>query len=214
MDELRDYVEWHHKYDDPNSGMSWRLATVQRWLRRELDDRAGPVRLLSICAGDGRDILGVLADRDDANRVEVVLLELNDDLADRAELAAARLDQARVDVRRGDAGRTAAYDGIGRFDIVLLVGIFGNITDLSIRRTIEFVPELCVPGAFVVWSRGRSDGDRNPQIRTWFAESGFAEVEYATREDGFLPAVGSVRWTGESRSVEAGAGIKLFKFHY
>jgi hypothetical protein len=51
------------------------LRQVQAWRRTELDDRPGALSVVSACAGDGRDIIDVLADRPDAGRVRVVLLE-------------------------------------------------------------------------------------------------------------------------------------------
>ena len=66
---LRDYEEWLTRYDDSESPVSWRLALVQRWLRAELDRRDGPLAAVSACAGNGRDIIDVLAERRDAGRV-------------------------------------------------------------------------------------------------------------------------------------------------
>jgi hypothetical protein len=63
---VRDYLAWHEQYDDLGSSLSRRLALVRGVLRAELDARTGPVRNVSLCAGDGRDILGVLAEREDA----------------------------------------------------------------------------------------------------------------------------------------------------
>ena len=69
MSDLRDYEDWHRAYDDPNSDLSWRLLRVQEYIRQALDDHRGSVQALSACSGDGRDILGVLSERDDADRV-------------------------------------------------------------------------------------------------------------------------------------------------
>jgi len=33
MAALRDYKQWLHRYNDPGSALSWRLRTVQEWLR-------------------------------------------------------------------------------------------------------------------------------------------------------------------------------------
>ena len=74
MDEGRDYLKWHERYDDPESDLAWRLSVVRGFLRDALDRHPGPVRVLSVCAGDGRDILGVLSERDDADRVEARVL--------------------------------------------------------------------------------------------------------------------------------------------
>jgi hypothetical protein len=37
MAGLRDYDAWHHHYDDPGSGLSWRLRRVQAHLGEALD---------------------------------------------------------------------------------------------------------------------------------------------------------------------------------
>ncbi|HEU5266623.1 MAG TPA: hypothetical protein VFU35_07975, partial [Jatrophihabitans sp.] len=67
---MRDYLAWHEGYDDAGSGLSWRLRKVQSYITALLDSRAGSLRAVSACAGDGRDLLGVLAGRADAQRVE------------------------------------------------------------------------------------------------------------------------------------------------
>jgi hypothetical protein len=81
MSGQRNYREWHRAYDDPDSGLSWRLRTVQGYLRDALDRHRGPIRVLSACSGDGRDIIGVLSKGPDADRVSVTLIELHSDIA-------------------------------------------------------------------------------------------------------------------------------------
>jgi len=71
---MRDYLKWHDAYDDPNSDLSWRLRQAQTYIRQALDHLPGPVTVLSRCAGDGRDVLQVLADRDDFSRVRTTLM--------------------------------------------------------------------------------------------------------------------------------------------
>ena len=57
-----DWVDWHTPYDDPDSSLSQRLQAVQRGVRRFLDTVGErPVRVVSACAGQGRDLLEVLA---------------------------------------------------------------------------------------------------------------------------------------------------------
>jgi hypothetical protein len=86
---MRDYLKWHDAYDDPNSDLSWRLSQTQTYIRLALDHLAGPVTVLSLCAGDGRDVLSVLADRDDSSGVQTTLIELHPVLAQRAREFAA-----------------------------------------------------------------------------------------------------------------------------
>jgi hypothetical protein len=58
MVPVRDWVAWHRDYDDPGSPLSNRLERVSWHLCRALDRApSGPVRLVSLCAGQGRDVL-------------------------------------------------------------------------------------------------------------------------------------------------------------
>jgi hypothetical protein len=209
---MRDYLAWHEHYDDPASALSWRLGRVQAYLSDALDQRPGRVRVLSSCAGDGRDVLGVLAHRADAERVSATLLEIDPQLAARARDAARAAGLSGVQVRSVDAGTTDAYVGAVPADVVVMVGIFGNISDEDIRRTVLACPQLCAERATVIWSRGIDAGDRNDAIRAWFAEAGGRELDYAFYDegDGSGPALGAVRYDGAPQRLVPGA--KLFTF--
>jgi hypothetical protein len=60
----RNWVDWHAAYDEPGSPLRRRLALVQQQIREALDaTETSPISVISMCAGQGRDLLGVLADR-------------------------------------------------------------------------------------------------------------------------------------------------------
>lgn len=213
MAELRNYDAWHAGYEDPGSTLSWRLARVRAALGGALDAVEGPVRLISACAGDGRDVIGTLAERGDADRVTATLLELHPEVAERSRLAAAAAGiAASVEVRTVDAGSSDAYLDLVPAQVVLLVGIFGNISDEDVRRTIAACPQLCAPGATVIWSRGRGGSltDRNDVVRSWFRGAGFSEVDYVTLERGSKPAIGVARY--QAAAVGLVPGLRWFSF--
>src|ERR1700733_6750876 len=57
----RDWYDWHAFYDDPGSGLSRRLLWVQDQIRAALDAAPpGPIRAISLCAGQGLDLIGPL----------------------------------------------------------------------------------------------------------------------------------------------------------
>lgn len=207
---MRDYEAWHRGYEDPASTLPWRLGVVQQAIDVALDERTGPVRVLSACSGDGRDVIGVLSRRTDADRVSARLIEVHPTIARAAERAAAAAGLPAVSVHAADAGETDAYVGAVPAEVVLLVGIFGNITDRDIARTIAAAPQLCAPGATLVWSRGRDGGDRNAEVRAWFAAAGFDEIAYRTLDEGTRPAVGIARYVGEPADLVTGQ--RLFTF--
>lgn len=198
-----DWSEWHDAYARAGSGLGDRLEVVRAQIDRRLDATVpSPVSVVSACAGDGRDLLGVLAGRSDADRVTALLVEFDAVLAARARENARELT-ARVDVRQADAARSDVYVGAVPADLVLLCGIFGNIADADVRRTIEAAPQLCAVGAEVIWTRHRHDPDLTPSIRGWFADSGFEEIAFVAPDDDHW-SVGVHRLATEPRPLQPG----------
>jgi hypothetical protein len=175
-----EWIDWHRNYEgDPTMGE--RLRAVQDLIREALDRRQrDTVRVISACAGDVRDLLGVLATYPRAQAVRARLVELAPELVAAGRERAAREGLAGVDFRLGDASTTRAYAGAVPADVVLLCGIFGNISDDDVRATIQHAPVLCARGATVIWTRGRFAPDLTPTIRRWFADAGFEELSFVT----------------------------------
>ena len=209
MTGLRDYQKWHTHYDDPASSLSWRLRTVQAQLQTALDGRPGTVRVLNLCPGDGRDIIGVAAARGDGHRLRATFVEIDPQLAATARTRAAAAGLVDADVRTADAGHTETYADAVPADLVLLVGIFGNISPDDMRRTVAAAPQLCSTGATLLWSRGRSGQDLNTDVRRWFTEAGFSELDYQTQEGQGRPALGVLRYDGDERPLQP---ARLFSF--
>jgi hypothetical protein len=185
MTARTDWRAWHLAYADPGSDLSRRRRSVQRQLGAWLDSRDEPsLRAVSACSGDGRDLLEVLARRPDGRRVSARLVELDESLAAQAREYAAAHGLDGVDVRQADAGRTGSYAGAVPADLVMMCGVWGNVTDEDVRASIGVLPRLCAPGATVVWTRGRfATGDLTPEIRGWLAEEGFVEVAFDAPSD-------------------------------
>jgi hypothetical protein len=75
----RTWVEWHRDYDDPRSLLSRRGELVPGHLRAELGHApAVNIRLISLCAGRGRDVIGVLARHPHRDDVRARLVELDE----------------------------------------------------------------------------------------------------------------------------------------
>jgi hypothetical protein len=176
---VRDWVAWHAAYDDPQSPLSTRLRVVRGHLSDALDAAPpGPVRLVSLCAGQGHDVLGVLPAHPRGPQVSAVLVEADPQNAELAREGAAQAGLPQVKVRQADAARVANYADALPADVLLLCGIFGNVSDEDIGRTAAAAPALCAPGATVIWTRHRRTPDLTPRIRGWFQASGFDEVAF------------------------------------
>jgi len=123
-------------------------------------------------------------------------------VVERARDAAAANVAAEVEVVTADAGCSATYTALATVpaDVVLLVGVLGNINDGDVAATVAAMPCLCAPGATVVWTRGRSlDGaeDFVSPVREAFSAAGFTEVSirsFDVKDD--RTALGVVRYHG------------------
>jgi hypothetical protein len=167
-----------------------------------------PVRVISMCAGEARDLRGALElvpRRDLVGR----LVELDPGLAENARRGLAALGVDRVEVMTGDAGELSAYRDAAPADLVLECGVFGNISDADIERTVRASPALCAPGATLIWTRNRRAPDLTDAIRNWFAQFGFEEIAFEP-VPGSLASVGVARFVGETTPL---ADQQLFTFN-
>jgi hypothetical protein len=213
------WVQWHASYEDPSSNLSLRLRAVQSMLRAALDE-VGPrggasgdthperIRIVSLCAGQGRDVIDVVATHPRGSEVSALLVELDPALAAFARERAATAGVAdRVRVVEGDASQCRSYIDADAdadahpdagdsaalpADIVLVCGVFGNISPADITHTVQATRGFCVPGGHVVWTRHRRPPDLTPAIRADFAAAGFSEVAFEAPE-GTIMTIGHHR---------------------
>lgn len=181
-----DWHSWHDEYADRASPLSRRLRIVQDHIAAFLDETArGPVSVVSACAGQGQDLLGVLLQRPPAERerVRAVLVEADARNVAVAQRAVTEARLQAVEVRRADAGHARAYRTVAPADLLLMCGVFGNISDADVERTVHALPGLCAAGATVIWTRSRRAPDRTPVIRQWFADAGFTERAFHAPDD-------------------------------
>ena len=208
----RDWVAWHDAYDDPRTPLAQRLVAVQARIAGALDEAPpGPLRAVSICAGQGRDLIGVLREHPRAPDVTARLVELDPHNAAIARQSAADAGLTQVEVVTGDAARTDLYAGLVPARLVLACGVFGNITDEDVARTIRYCAGLCAAGGTVVWTRGRGEPDLIPQICEWFAAEGFELL--GVSEPGTRWGVGAHRFAGTPRPLPAGEQMFTFVGH-
>jgi hypothetical protein len=206
----KDWQAWHEPYADETSPLSRRLRVVQRHIASWLDDRHGePLTVVSACAGQGHDLLGVLATRADANRVHATLLEYDERNVAAAQAAVDNAALRNVTVVRANAGDRAAYVAAVPADLVLMAGVFGNISDADVRRTISALPELCAAGAIVIWTRTRRAPDLTPAVRRWLAAAGFVEQAFHAPADALF-SVGVHHFVGVPRPLTPRG--RLFRF--
>jgi ubiquinone/menaquinone biosynthesis C-methylase UbiE len=204
----QDWHAWHENYDRPGTKLSRRLAVVQDRISRVLDAAPpGEISVLSMCAGQGRDLLGVLERHPRREDVRGLLVELDPRNTSAARARAKELGLRRIQVVTGDAAQTDHYFSHAPADLVLACGVFGNISDEDVRRTVSHCAALCRPGGAVIWTRHRGEPDLVPSICDWYAQSDFT-LEFVTEPGDF--GVGVHRYTGRARRLAPGATMFTF----
>jgi hypothetical protein len=208
------WVRWHDAYENPDSPLSLRLRLVQAMVRDFLDrvptGHGGPVRIVSMCAGQGRDVIDVVATHPRRAEVSALLVELDPALVAFARDRAASVGVAdQVRIEEGDASMARWYEEQVPADLVLVCGVFGNISAGDISGLITALRGFCRRGSEVIWTRHRRPPDATPSIRADFAAAGFEEVAF---EDpgGFVLSVGRNRFVGEPLHFEP--AVQLFDF--
>jgi SAM-dependent methyltransferase len=207
--EKRDWHRWHGAYDDSLSWQAQRLIMVQTNIGLALDAAPeGPLTVLDLCAGQGRDLLPVLARHPRREEVTARLVEIDPRNTDAARATAHDMDLPGVEVITGDAALTDHYRDLAPADLVLICGLFPHITNADILTVIDHVTSLTKRGGIVVWTQHRKPPDLVPQVADWFAAAGFEQV-WLSRPD-IEHAVGVHRHLADPPQVAP--GIRMFTF--
>jgi hypothetical protein len=153
-----------------------RLAAVQDHLSESLElATPGPVRIVSLCAGDGRDVIGVLPTHPRRDDVRAWLVELDRDsvAAGIEQRHAAGLDD-RVEFIQGDATDYATYRGLLPCDIVLMCGVLGHVRPVERSLLVQRLRAFCKPRGAVIWTRGVKRGmARYNEFKSLFEDHSF-----------------------------------------
>ncbi len=139
------------------------------------------------------------------------LVELDPRNTTAARRLAAEAGLGNLEIVTGDAALTSQYTNMAPAYLVLVCGVFGNMTDADIERTIGYCTQLCATGGTVVWTRGRwarGAPDLVPQVCAWFEERGFDRLWVSDPQYG--QCCGAHRFTGVPAPLEE--GTSMFKF--
>ncbi len=158
-------AKWLRGRSRPERWMGWsdtayqkqsyqqRLLLVQRHLSESLDVApCGTVRILSMFAGDGRDVVNVLGKHPRRGEVLAWLVEQNSQSVASGIRRSAEvgLGTATTFLEK-DATQYAAYHGLAPAHIVLLCGVWGHVPIRERGQLIQALASLC--------ARWRSDLD-------------------------------------------------------
>lgn len=203
------WYSWHAPYDDLSSEQSDRLELVQDLLLAFFDTApAGPLRAVSVCSGQSRDLLPILIHHPRGAETRATMLELDPLNASFLYGALGSTSLTGVDVVVGDAGLRSAYDGLGPVDLVLMGGVFANVDLADAEQTVDLLAGLCAPGATVVWtSYGAGLADVDAVLKR-LEDGSFARVAL---HRGPSYVVAAHRFTGTPVPLPAGERVFTFR---
>lgn len=193
-------------------GYRKRLAEVQAHFAKCLDDAPlGQLRVVSLCAGDGRDVMGVLPAHPRRGDVRAWLVELDGAsvAAGNEQRAAAGLDET-VTFINGDATDFATYRDILPCDVVLVCGVLGHVRPDERQTLVQKLAAFGKPGGSIIWTRGVKQGmPRYTAFQEMFESCAFERTHESFTPDGKW-GISTYRYAGQM--IEAPTTGRVFNF--
>jgi hypothetical protein len=165
--DTTNWYEWHKAYVESKS-LRQRLERVRAHIADALDAMpTGAVRVVSVCAGDGRDLISVLRDHPRGRDVTATLLELDPRLVDDGrDLARASGVEGNVEFLQTDATQPDVYVGRIPCDLLMTCGVFGNIVPETTASLVALASAACTNGGRLIWTRNASRNNGEGHIAT------------------------------------------------
>lgn len=164
--------------------------------------------MISICAGQGHDIVGSVQRFGRRDDVQALLVELDKRNVEAAQQRIADAGLQGITAKVADAGVSDVYQDMVPADLILARGVFGSLTDEDIDRTVSLPPTLTSANAQVVWTAHRAaPGLWDTALRS-FERHGFQPLWTNDRSDRF--GVGRHQLT--RAPMPFSPGQKLFTF--
>jgi Methyltransferase domain len=211
--QAMDWDNWHKLYET-SEDFRTRLRMVCQQISAVLDRCPdGPIRIISICAGDGRDVLEAVSEHHRCGDVQAFLLDNHAASLERGQRSAEKASMSEnLHFMNADASLASSFTGLGHADLVLISGVLGHLDHADVPRLITKLPMLVKKGGSVIWTRHlklHDGGKQIPSIRKMFLKSHFQETFFGCASpEGFV--VVCDRFCGNQTPLDGGQ--RLFDF--
>jgi hypothetical protein len=208
-----DWAKWHDNYK-VSPALKERLSIVRKHLSKCcISLPKGSIKIISICSGDGRDLLGLMEYHPRKQDVSALLVENNEELVDTGRKSIHEAGfETQLKLVLSDATLFSTYDNYCPANIVLFSGVFGNVRVEETPNIIRNLRSLCNTDSYIIWTRHCrvNNGLKHIEfIRNQFTENDFEETYYEQTADGTF-IIGTNKFCGNK--IDLSAETKLFDF--
>ena len=198
---------WHDNYEDETSTPYKRTLIVKKLIADYLINKNN-ITILSICAGQGRDVLTSL----NADTC-AYLIDVDKECVDYAQSYVNKNDLYNVFVIEADASLISTYidNNIPKADLILICGVFGHLSLEDINITAQSLKQLIKPNGSVIWTRHKFDNDITKEVRDLFELAGYQEEAFISpKEEPF--SIGMYKLIQDT--IEPIYDLKMFDYIY
>jgi hypothetical protein len=211
IEKIGDWSAWHDEYENTDSELNARKRAVQAQVAKIVERcPPGPVTVVSICGGQGREVIGALETHPRRADVRGRIVELDVENAAFARAWAQKAQLGNLEVVTGDASINDSYAGLPPVDLVVVSGVFGHLSEADRLVTIKFLRQICRQGGCVVWTFFRRNEEQTARLRGYFTEQMFEEESFETLSGEYAFTIGRNRYAGAPTPFEPHA--KIFTF--
>lgn len=196
-----------------------RLAEVQEQLSESIEQNTNDKIILNIASSCARETINILKHRDPENilehvqykeKIEVHALDMD---AEMLALINCRIKKYNIPdfythLCSGGISNSYIWNKIPRADIVILGEVFTWMSLTDIEDTIKFLPQICNPGASIIWTKdlssdfyGKPPTEKVEQyIRKFLKENNFLENFFLSEKEKKL-SIGRYTYKGKIQDL-------------
>ena len=179
--QIDNWSSWHDEYANSDSELNARKRAVQNQVAAIVEQcPPGPVTVVSICGGQGRELIGAVENHARRADVRGRIVELDPENSAFARAWARKAGLDNLEVVTGDASLSASFAGLPPVDIVVISGVFGHIDVADQKLLVSFLRQICRKGGYVVWTFFSRGEERTNSLRGIFREQEFVEESFET----------------------------------
>jgi hypothetical protein len=209
--QIDNWSTWHDEYENEDSELNARKRAVQAQVAAIATQcPPGPVTVVSICGGQGREVIGALADHPRRADVRGRIVELDEKNSAFARAWAKKAGLDKLEVVTGDASLSTAYAGLPPVDVVVVSGVVGHLCHPERVQLITFLHQIVRTGGYAVNTFYRGREGELQQLRDAFSAHQFEEESFETLAGKFQFTIARNRYLGQPKPFEP--GVKVFNF--